>query len=495
MGLRTYWHNAFQVNSESLPKASLTNDHANVPEVRFTLRFKIAGFAAALVVLATSLVAVFTVILPWRAKLRAQDRVANQIVRTVLPLGIDLRADGAHFDGARVQQLVADSGGVEGVTIVYALLFDEQGRLDEHASAVNAALLARLAPELAPEPSALIHRPRVAGLRWLPIHLETPQHDRIGRLELGLSTKAIDAELRRSLRRDAAIFAATLLFAILSALFFAGRIAQPLTDLAKAMGRVRGGDFDVDPPRLSRHDEVGELSHAFGEMAQGLRERERLKGTLGRYVSGDVAERILSESSDLELAGELRRVTVLFLDVRGFTSLSEKLRPQEVLELLNTYFHVVVDRVAFHGGVVNKFMGDAALCVWGAPREAAEPERVAVICALEIQREAERLTQERVRKGLPGVQLGIGINSGEAVAGNLGAAQRLEYTVIGDAVNVAQRIEAQARGGEVLISQSVQEKLPPGLLALAREPVKLKGIAQPVQLWEVKLAAAATEAA
>src|SRR5438477_58482 len=123
-------------------------------------------------------------------------------------------------------------------------------------------------------------------------------------------------------------------------------------------------------------------------MTLGLKERERLRGTLGRYVSGDVAERILSETDDLSLRGEVRHVAVLFLDVRGFTTISEKLTPTEVVALLNEYFDVVVDRVAAHGGTVNKFIGDAAMCIWGAPKHAVQGERSAVLCALEIQARA-----------------------------------------------------------------------------------------------------------
>src|SRR5439155_983574 len=122
---------------------------------------------------------------------------------------------------------------------------------------------------------------------------------------------------------------------------------------------------------------------------------ERLRGTLGRYVSGDIAERILSEDDDLSLRGEVRHVAVLFLDVRGFTTISEKLTPTEVVALLNEYFDVVVDRVAAHGGTVNKFIGDAAMCIWGAPKHAARSERSAVLCALEKQARAKQLSPER----------------------------------------------------------------------------------------------------
>src|SRR5206468_2784373 len=275
----------------------------------------------------------------------------------------------------------------------------------------------------------------------------------IGRLDVGLSTMAIDSELRRSLLRDAFVFVGTLFFAVWSALWIARRIVQPLTDLSAAMGRVREGDFEITAaPSTRTNDEIGDLARSFDEMTLGLKERERLRGTLGRYVSGDVAERILSEEYDLSLRGEVRHVAVLFLDVRGFTTISEKLSPTEVVALLNEYFDVVVDRVTAHGGTVNKFIGDAAMCVWGAPKEAINPERAAVQCALEIQDRAASLSLDRSVRGLTSVGFGIGINSGHAVAGNLGAARRLEYTVIGDAVNLAQRLESHARAGEVLIS-------------------------------------------
>ena len=473
---------------------------------RYPLRLKIAGFAAGLVVLATALVALFTVILPWRAKLAQQERIASSLVQTALPLGIDLRADGAHFDPARVHSLVANSSRVQGIEIVYALLWDDKGNLDTAASSVNAALLQRLSEPLA----QLYFRDRAKclevlavgrkqpGLRRLPIRLAAAKGQAtIGRLDLGLSTQVIDLELRRSLQRDGVVLAGTLFLAVVGALWISRHIAQPLTDLSGAMGRLQQGDFDVRAPMSKMsNDEVGDLARSFDAMAEGLKERERLRGTLGRYISDPVAQRVLSETDDLLLRGEVRHVTVLFLDVRGFTTISERLTPSEVVALLNEYFDVVVDRVTANGGAVNKFIGDAAMCIWGAPHTAPEPEKSAVVCALQIQSAVAALSADRARRGLTSVGIGIGINSGEAVAGNLGAARRLEYTVIGDAVNLAQRLESQSRAGEVLVSQAVYEKVSSWVQAVPREPVKLKGKSKPVPLWEVRGAkAAATEAA
>ena len=191
-----------------------------------------------------------------------------------------------------------------------------------------------------------------------------------------------------------------------------------------------------------------------------------------------------------------RSATILFLDVRGFTSASEKLSPQEVVSLLNAYFSIVVEAVARSGGAVNKFIGDAALCIWGAPRDAQDPELSAVRAALEIQAGAKALGEIRAAQGLVIVGLGIGINSGEVLAGNLGAKERLEYTVIGDVVNTAQRLESQAKAGEVLVSEEVYKAVAAHVLAEPREPVLLKGKAQPVPLWRVHaLNAAQTVAA
>jgi class 3 adenylate cyclase len=463
---------------------------------RVPLRLKIAAFAATLVAVAVGLLALFTVILPWRDKIAAQENLARALVKTALPMGVEVRIDGsAHFDPSRVHDLVANSSRT-GVEIVYAILFDEKGNLEAAASSVNGQLLQRISEPLA----QLYLRDREKclelfasgktqrGIRRLRMNLAMPDRKgAIGRLDLGLSTLAIDAELRRTLLRDAAVLAGTLLIAVFGAFLIARRIARPLAALSHAMGRLQQGDFEVRSDEAQQsNDEVGDLSRAFNAMADGLKDRERLRGTLGRYVSGAVAERILEESDDLKLPGETRKVTVMFLDVRGFTTMSERLTPTEVVALLNEYFDIVVDRVQAHGGTVNKFIGDAAMCIWGAPRQIDAPEREAVRCALEVQEAAAKLSENRIGRGLTSVGFGIGINAGEVVAGNLGAAKRLEYTVIGDAVNLAQRLESQARAGEVLVSEPVFEKIAGTVDAIPRDAVKLKGKSQPVPLWEIR---------
>jgi class 3 adenylate cyclase len=481
-----------------------------VAPARFSLRWKIASFAAALVALCACALAVFTVWLPWRQKLLAQQTAGRALAQTLAPQIVSYGISGVQWNAYTVQRLVANShaaaNGV-GLDVVYALLFNDKGELNAGDSSANPALLQRASPRLA----ALYENDRDRVLKLLAqgevrgavngihIRLKTPDKQRdVGHLELGVSTASIDGEARSSLLRGLGVLACTLVAGLLGAAAMGGRIARPLRMLQEAMERMRRGDLEqqLDVPSNAR-DEVGDLARTFNEMAIGLRERERLKGTLGRYVSGDVAERILAETDDFSLRGELRRVTVLFLDVRGFTSVSERLTPPQVLELLNEYFDRVVRCVQNHGGTVNKFIGDAVMCIWGAPKPSATAERDAVLCALDIQDAARELTEERERKGVVSVGLGIGINAGEVVAGNLGAQQRLEYTVIGDAVNLAQRLESQARPGQVLVSQEIYEQVRHLVEATEREPVKLKGKSRAVPLWEVRRPAAdaTTEAA
>jgi class 3 adenylate cyclase len=477
---------------------------------RFPLRWKIASFAAGLVALCASALSVFTVYLPWRQKLLAQQSAGRALAQALAPQIVRLGTGGVQWNAAALRHLVANShaaaGGL-GLDVVYALLLDQNGELNAADSTANPALLHRASPRLSA--LYLVDRDRVlrilgqgavrAEIDPIRIKLATPDRSReLGQLVLGVSTASIDAEARASLLRGLYVLAATLGVGLLGAAAIGGRITRPLSQLRRAMDHLGQGDLEQElrEPAQGR-DEIGDLARTFNEMAVGLRERERLKGTLGRYVSGDVAERILAERDDLSLRGELRRVTVLFLDVRGFTQVSERLTPHETLALLNEYFDRVVRCVQARGGTVNKFIGDAAMCIWGAPRASETPERDAVTCALEIQEAARELSEERAKRGLTAINLGIGINSGEAVAGNLGAAEPLEYTVIGDAVNLAQRLESQSRGGEVLVSQAVYEKVEGLVEAVSREPVKLKGKALPVALWEVQRlkAPAATEAA
>ena len=226
-------------------------------------------------------------------------------------------------------------------------------------------------------------------------------------------------------------------------------LADPIVGVRQALERVQRGDQDVE---VSVYDgsEVGLLQAGFNQMVEGLAERERLRDLFGRQVGEDVARKALEEG--LPLGGEVRDVAVLFVDMVGSTQLAADRPPEEVVELLNKLFAVVVEVAAEHGGAVNKFEGDAALVVFGAPLDHDDAAGAALAAGRELC--------ERVRAELEDVDVGIGISAGDAVAGNIGAAERYEYTVIGDPVNEAARLTelAKTHDGRVLASAATLER-------------------------------------
>jgi adenylate cyclase len=220
-------------------------------------------------------------------------------------------------------------------------------------------------------------------------------------------------------------------------------VADPVLSVRRALAEVEQGELDVEVP-VYDGSELGLLQAGFNRMAAGLNERERMRDIFGRHVGEDVAHAALEQ--ELELGGETREVAVLFVDIVGSTELAATLPPHEVVALLNSFFEVVVEVVDQHGGFVNKFEGDAALAIFGAPIPLEDCIDRALAAARDL---AERLAAE-----VPDVRAGIGVSGGEVVAGNVGAEKRFEYTVIGDPVNEAARLSELAKQEDCLVLAS-----------------------------------------
>ncbi len=252
--------------------------------------------------------------------------------------------------------------------------------------------------------------------------------------------------------------------------------ADPIAALRRALGSVQKGDFDVRVP-VYDGSQIGQLQMGFNEMVAGLAERERIREAFGTYVDPEVAEHILEEGTDL--AGEEVEVTLMFIDVKDFTGFAERTPAPEVVAAINRLFERIVPIIHKHGGRVDKFVGDGLLAVFGAPRRMPNHADEALAAALEIA--------EVVSSGQAGpLEIGIGLNSGTVVAGNIGGDRRYEFSVIGDAVNVAARVEAATRqtGDQVLVSDRTAELLrdPPADL-VERPGVELKGKRQSVRVY------------
>ena len=259
-------------------------------------------------------------------------------------------------------------------------------------------------------------------------------------------------------------------------LLLAGSISEPISELRQATRRLGAGDFSTRVP-VTTTDETGELASSFNQMAAGLEERERIRDAFGAYVDQEVAEHILREGTDL--GGEEVEVTMMFIDVRDFTGFAERSSAPEVVATINRLFERAVPIIHEHRGHVDKFVGDGLLAVFGAPRRQDDHADQALAAACEVAEAVEDEFGDQL-------EIGVGLNSGSVVAGNVGGAGRLEFSVIGDAVNTAARVEAATRktGDTILVAERTKELLADSNVPLVeRSGVTLKGKRQAVAVF------------
>jgi adenylate cyclase len=251
-------------------------------------------------------------------------------------------------------------------------------------------------------------------------------------------------------------------------------ITEPIARVRTALSRVQAGDLTARVP-VTTSDELGELAHDFNLMALGLEEREQMRDAFGTYMDKEVAALILS--GQFPEGGVEVDVSIMFCDIRGFTSYAEEAAATEVVATLNRLFEVMVPIVDRHGGHVDKFIGDGLLAVFGAPEPYPDHADRAVGAACEIV--------AAVNRGDAGLRVAAGVNTGRVVAGSIGGAGRLNFSVIGDAVNVAARVEAATRqtGDDVLITEATKQLLLRRLPVVSRGTVPLKGKAQPLEVF------------
>jgi len=305
---------------------------------------------------------------------------------------------------------------------------------------------------------------RVAAVIAVPLADVLAPFDRIRRVEL--------------LAAVAALLLAVLLGAVLSQ-----QLTAPIRILLGATDRVRRGDYDftVDVPH---HDEFGTLAEGFNQMTGGLLLKERYRSVLDKVVSPDVAEALLK--SDLRLGGETREVTTLFADVRGFSAMTEHHTPEQVIDMLNEWLELAAAAIAAEGGVVDKYVGDQVMAVWGAP--VADPQHAlhAVRAALLLRSVTAELDRTRRARGEDPLAIGIGVNTGPAVAGNSGSSTRLNYTVLGASVNAAMRLCSEAQPGEILIGEQTFERVRDAVDAAPLPSRLVKGFSTPIAPYRVE---------
>lgn len=266
--------------------------------------------------------------------------------------------------------------------------------------------------------------------------------------------------------------------------FFSGTITWPLILLTEAADRIAEGDFNIHLVPRGR-DELATLSNTFNKMAQGLIERDRVKDVFGRFHNKEIVDKLLS--GEVNLGGERREATIFFSDIRGFTGMSESMEPEAVVEMLNEYMTRMVSVIRAHHGVVDKYVGDAIMAIWGVPIGRPDDTANAVRACLEMRKELAILNEKRLARGQVALKIGMGLNRGSVIAGNIGSNEKMEYTVIGDAVNLASRMESMTKeyGSDLLVSRHVFDQVSSQFVFEQAENAKMKGKQVEIEVFRV----------
>jgi class 3 adenylate cyclase len=388
-------------------------------------------------------------------------------------------------DELTLSLLVRDA--VKDPDVAYVIVADEDGKIVAHGDLSAIGKTYQRPASLPPLVNAVqvqsYKDPAGGEIIDFAVPLEFSQV-RVGALYLGFSDRSIRQTIARARGQTIWITGVMIVGGVLGAVILAILLTRPLLKLAQGTKAVAAGNFDVVLPVASR-DEIGDLTESFNEMAKNLREKEKIKHAFSSYVARQVVDEILKNPDGIMLTGERRDVTVMFCDLRGFTPLAEKLPPEEVVAALNEFYSLMIDTTIKNDGSINKFLGDAVMAIFGAPVHYADHSLRAIKTAVAMQTQVAELSARRVQNGKPPIAIGIGVSAGEAVAGTVGTESQMEYTVIGDRVNLAARLESNAKPGQILISQETYDHVADQVKARCLGPMSVKGREEAVTVFEI----------
>jgi len=450
--------------------------------VRLSLKVKLSLLITSLLVLTIAVVGFFMA-------RQEQRSLTAEMTKRGLTIAKDLGNSAKNpllaNDDLTLSLLVQDA--MKDPDVVYVVFTDQDGRIVAHPDLgligrpiERPAGLALAVGELQVRPYTDAKHGKLIDFAVPLVFSKVP----VGALYLGFSQKTMDQALINARNQTLLISAVMVVIGIAGAAGLATVLSRPVLRLAEGTRAIAAGNFQVSLPVASR-DEIGVLTDSFNQMAKSLREKEMIKRAFTRYVAREVVDEILKDPEKLALKEERRDVTVLFCDVRGFTSLSERLSPEEVVLLLNEFYTLMIDTTFKHDGTLDKFLGDGVMAIFGAPILHQDHSIQAVRTALAMQAGVAELSRKRVREGKDPIAVGIGVSAGEAVAGTVGTEDRMEYTVVGDSVNLAARLESNAKPGQILISQRTYKKVEGLVNVRSLGGLKMKGKEEQVEVYEV----------
>ncbi len=440
--------------------------------------------------LITSLVALAVLAVGWSLLRRQEHALTEAVTERGRVIAANLAAGGksalATNDELALHIQVRDAMRLRDVA--YVVFADEKGIVRAHSD-VTAIGRTVIRPSLLKAPATgqlLVQRYKRGDAEIIDISVplvfsRTP----LGTLYVGFGTGSISTAVNKARKEAGFITAVMVVVGLVGAVALATLLARPIHRLVEATDAVAQGDLGVSVPVTTR-DELGVLTESFNRMARSLREKEMIKRAFSRYVAPEVVEEVLKDPEHLMLSGERREATVLFCDIRGFTAISERLSPEQVVSLLNDFYTLMIETVSKHDGSLQKFLGDAVLAVFGAPIAHPDHAARAVLTALDMRAAVADLAKRRREQGLAPFEVGIGVSLGEVVAGTVGTEERMEYTVIGDSVNVASRLQDRAKAGSILLSGRTYDAVRDLVDAKALGALKVKGKEAEVEVYEVR---------
>lgn len=306
----------------------------------------------------------------------------------------------------------------------------------------------------------------------------------VGYTAIAFSDRFIQERVKLAVNRVIIITVLALAGVSLLAIPLASWLLRPVFRLFKGTEEIAKGNLDYRI-REAGNDEMGDLVRSFNRMASELKKKELMKGVFSRYVSRHVADEILKEPEKIRLGGDRREVTVLFADIRGFTSISTRVEPEAVVKILNRYFTLITEAIFRFEGTIDKFIGDEVMSVFGAPIVSSTHIEQGVKAAMAIRLAVDEMNAMARKKNLIPLNVGIGIDSGTAIVGNMGSKMRMEYTAMGYAVNMASRLTDLAKGGDILVSETVYDSIKDNVTAVKMADVAIKGFDGPVTLYNL----------
>jgi adenylate cyclase len=388
-------------------------------------------------------------------------------------------------DILRLNRLIKEAASVEG--LLYATIVDREQIIKADTDYTKIGAILQTSPKAGEAKRdgnvTYFHYTLPSGTHALDLLRPVMFKDKqLGSVHVGISLDFIEKLIHKETLSILLMSLFIVLLGISIAILLGVNFSRPISKLVLATKEIGKGNFQYRIDMI-RKDEFGDLATAFNFMADELVKKLLIQKSFGRYVSPEVLDMILSHPDESWLKGSRSEASMLFTDVRGFTAFSETRDPEKVVDALNEYFEIATQFILKYGGYVDKFIGDAVLGVFGVPIAHTDHAERAVKAALAMQKEFQQQAHKNSNPLLS--EIGIGINTGVVVSGNLGSQVKMEYTVIGDSVNVASRLNNLAGPGEIIISKSIYELTKDIVSAKPLPPQKIKGKSEMIEVFQV----------